>query len=166
MTFSMRSFLIVIAFVGVWLGVLVSKSTVAIEVASYLTALLILLTLPLAIWDPRPDMRPFWTGFFVLAAGNYALGSHFSTHQQLNHYLAEGFSGQIPAQNSMIVWDSAVLMRGRPVFLSSMADGSNSTTLYGSIWNAVPVLLSIITGGLGGWIILWISRRKPSPAKD
>jgi hypothetical protein len=112
MTFSIRTILIVMALVALWLGALVSKSSLAIELVSNFTALLILLTLPLAIWDPRPGMRPFWTGFFVLAVGNHLLSNYFA-HQRLNHYFAELISGEsVSHGTTTVAWDATILMRG------------------------------------------------------
>jgi hypothetical protein len=164
MTFTIRSFLIMTAFVAAWLGVLVSKSATAIEIASYISALLILLTLPMAIWDSRRDMRPFWTGFFVLSAGTYILNSHFSAQQQVNHYLAEVFSGQsVSSTGKTVLWDSTIMMSGRSAFAPRVFNSAGASTLYGAIWDAIPILSSFIMGSLGGWVTLWVARQN-SPA--
>jgi hypothetical protein len=96
MTFSIRTFLIAIAVVSVWLGALVSKSPLLIELAASATVLLILLTLPLAIWDHRPLLRAFWTGCFVLGFGNLLYCSFFSAYQQTSNQMAGLIMGDQP----------------------------------------------------------------------
>jgi hypothetical protein len=88
MTFSIRTFLIVIALFACWLGALVSHVPLLVELVASATALLILLTLPLAIWDPRAEQRAYWTGFFVLALGNMLLTQYFNAYQQTGSAVA------------------------------------------------------------------------------
>lgn len=96
MTFSIRTFLIVIAILAVWLGALVSKSPLLIELAAGGTVLLILLSLALAIWAPRPLQRAFWTGFFALAFGNLLYNGFFHSYGQTSNQVAQLIMGNNP----------------------------------------------------------------------
>lgn len=96
MTFSIRTFLVVIAILSVWLGALVSKSPLLVELAASGTVLLILLSLALAIWEPRPLLRAFWTGFFALAFGNLLYNGFFSSYQQTSSQVAQAIMGTAP----------------------------------------------------------------------
>lgn len=97
MTFSIRTFLIVIAVLSVWLGALVSKSPLLVELATSATVLLILLSLALAIWEPRPLQRAFWTGFFALAFGNLIYNGFFNPYQQMSNQVAQAIMGKAPS---------------------------------------------------------------------
>lgn len=96
MTFSIRTFLVVIAILSVWLGALVSKSPLLVELAAGGTVLLILLSLALAIWEPRPLQRAFWTGFFALAFGNLLYNGFFHSYQQTSNQVAQAIMGNNP----------------------------------------------------------------------
>lgn len=98
MTFSIRTFLVVIAVLSVWLGALVSKSPLLVELAAAGTVLLILLALALAIWEPRPLQRAFWTGFFALAFGSLLYNGFFSSYQKISNQVAQVIMGnyQLP----------------------------------------------------------------------
>lgn len=93
MTFSIRTFLIVIAVLSVWLGALVSRSPLFVELAAGGTVLLILLSLALAIWEPRPLLRAFWTGFFALGFGNLLYNGVFNSYQQTSNQVAQVIMG-------------------------------------------------------------------------
>ena len=93
MTFSIRTFLIVIAVLSVWLGALVSRSPLFVELAAGGTVLLILLSLALAIWEPRPLLRAFWTGFFALAFGNLLYNGFFHSYQRTSNQVAQVIMG-------------------------------------------------------------------------
>ncbi|WP_254511657.1 hypothetical protein [Anatilimnocola floriformis] len=94
MTFSIRTFLIVIAILACWLGAMVSTSLVIVELVASATLLLMLLALPLAIWEPRAELRAFWTGFFVLSLGSILLSSYLGGYQQTSQAIAVAILGQ------------------------------------------------------------------------
>lgn len=178
MTFSIRTFLVAIALVAVWLGALVSKSPLLIEIVANLTGLMVLLTLAWAIWERRPEQRAFWTGFFILAFGNLVLSSYLSTYQRTGYQVANLIVGQ-PAQQVVntpygLQWipaatNSNVALPGPLINYT----GTYSYTLAGAVGSspdiqqqveairtAVPMLASLLAGAVGGWLTLWIWRRR------
>lgn len=178
MTFSIRTFFVAIAIVAVWLGALVSKSPVLIEVVANLTGLMILLTLAWAIWEQRPEQRAFWTGFFVLAFGNLVLSSYLSTYQRTGYQVANLIVGQPPQQmvNAPygLQWFPAMAPSGTayPMPVTNYT-GTYSYTLTGAVGpnpdlqqqvdairTAVPMMASLFVGVVGGWLTLWIWRRR------
>ncbi len=113
MTFSLRTFLIVIAILACWLGAMVSQLPPLMELVATATALLILLTLPFAIWDPRAEQRAYWTGFFVLAAGNLLLTQYFNAYQQTGTAVATLILGA-PQQQTPNFYPPALLQLPPP----------------------------------------------------
>ena len=111
MTFSIRTFLIVIAILACWLGAMVSSSLVLVELVGSATLLLILLTLPLAIWEPRAELRAFWTGFFVLSFGSFFLSSYAGIYQQTSQAIAIA----ILSEPKPVQYPQPSLMPGQPV---------------------------------------------------
>lgn len=178
MTFSIRTFFVAIATVAVWLGALVSRSPLLIEIVANLTGLMILLTLAWAIWERRPEQRAFWTGFFILAFGNLVLSSYLSTYQRTGYQVANLIVGQ-PAQQVVnapygLQWTPTTTANN--VTLSAPLTnytGTYSYTLVASgaqspdvqqqveaIRTAVPMLASLLAGVVGGWLTLLIWRRR------
>jgi hypothetical protein len=178
MTFSIRTFFVAIAVIAIWLGALVSKSPLLIEIVANLTGLMILLTLAWAIWERRPEQRAFWTGFFVLAFGNLVLSSYLSTYQRTGYQVANLIVGQ-PAQQVVntpygLQWFPATTTNNvaLPAPLTNYT-GKYSYTLAGAVGpnpdiqqqveairSAVPMMASLLVGVVGGWLTLWIWRRR------
>jgi hypothetical protein len=100
MTFSIRTCLFVMAVMAVWLGALVSKSPLMVELVTSFSVLLIVVTLPFAIWDRQPEQRAYWTGFFVLGFGNLVLSSYWGGYQRTGYQLAQLVVGAPPAQTA------------------------------------------------------------------
>jgi hypothetical protein len=100
MTFSIRTCLIVMAVMAVWLGALVSKSPLMVELVTSFSVLLIVLTLAFAIWDQRPEQRAYWTGFFVLGFGNLILSSYWGGYQRTGVEVAQLVVGAPPTQTT------------------------------------------------------------------
>lgn len=196
MTFSLRTFLIVIAILACWLGAMVSQVPLLVELVASATSLLILLTLALAIWEPRAEWRAFWTGFFVLAFGNLLLTHYFNAYQQTGHEVANLILGapkpiglptpsfnpptyfppqQVTPPNVAPPADARPSLEVEERFYqppynsgwSSYPAGSYSYNLVGSeyyqrhtaIRTAVPNLISLLAGFIGGWLTMWISQR-------
>jgi hypothetical protein len=198
MTFSLRTFLIVIAILAGWLGAMVSHSPLLVELVANATSLLILLTLALAIWEPRTEWRAFWTGFFVLAFGNLLLSQYFNAYQQTGHEVANLILG-LPQPSVPLTPGSPTYFPPQPVSPSNLlappADARPSLEVeerfyqppYGGGWNsypagsytfspvgseyyqrqtairtAVPNLISLLAGVIGGWITMWMRTRSES----
>jgi hypothetical protein len=181
MTFSLRTSLIVTSILACWLGALVSKSATLVELVACATALLIFLTLAFAIWDSRPDQRAFWTGFFVLAFGNLLLAHYFNAYQQTGNEVATRIMGPPNAPNygPMPTFAPAPML-GPGAYSPPVTsfyqppDPATASITYAvqlpanpndyyqqlnSIRMAVPNLLSLLAGVIGGWLTLWISRQ-------
>jgi hypothetical protein len=181
MTFSIRSFLLLIALLAFWLGAFVSKSPLMMELATSGTVLLILLTLAFAIWDRRPEQRAFWTGCFVLGFGNLVLASYWGGYQRTSYQVAQLIVGSQPAQSVAVGYTSPAVGSGfmMPPPTAPMVtyyQPTNSGAIAQSyaiqmpvsqeyyqqqeaIRGAVPTLLSLMFAGLGGWMTVWIWRR-------
>lgn len=192
MTFSIRTFLIVIGILACWLGALVSNSPLVVELVANATSLLILLTLSLAIWDTQPEQRAFWTGFFVLAFGNLVFTHYFNAWQQTGHELARVILGEpkpatvqpfnppsVPSWTSPPTLPPSNLPPAStpPTLEERFYQPSYSTVPYSTgayiyqdnyyqrhaaIRTAVPSLLSLIAGVIGGWVTMWAYRRAKS----
>jgi hypothetical protein len=178
MTFSIRTFFVAIAIVAIWLGALVSKSPLLIEIVANLTGLMILLTLAWAIWERRPEQRAFWTGFFVLAFGNLVLSSYLSTYQRTGYQVASLFVGQPPQQMGYAPYGLQWFPAGTTNNVTLPAPLTNQTGTYSytlsgavgpspdiqqqveAIRTAVPMMASLLVGVVGGWLTLWIWRRR------
>jgi|GEM_PF-4599199 len=204
MTFSIRTFLLVIGVLACWLGAMVSNSPLLVELVATATSLLILLTLALAIWEPRAEQRAFWTGFFVLAFGNMIL-AHFNAYQQTGHEAANAILGQpkpqpvslprTPAFNSPMMAPSYTPAPSLDPAAPDTAPSLPSNTSYyqppyspvpypsssyvpvytqvadnyyqrhAAIRTAVPSLLSLVAGVIGGWLTMWVYRRAKGAEK-
>lgn len=70
MTFSLRTTLIGIAYVALWLGAVSTGNTVMIEFMVCVSVWVLFLALPMAIWDSNVERRPFWGGFFAVGIAN------------------------------------------------------------------------------------------------
>jgi hypothetical protein len=185
MTFSLRTSLIVTSILACWLGALVSKSPMLMELVASATALLILLTLAFAIWDSRPEQRAFWTGFFVLAFGNLILAHYFEAYQQTGNELATRILGP---PNAAVYTPSYMpppslspapfgppnpntsyyqplnpppINPANPTFVMQVSTNTSANYYqqFNAIRMAVPSLLSLVAGVIGGWLTLWISRQ-------
>jgi hypothetical protein len=185
MTFSIRSFLIVIAILACWLGALVSKSPLMIELVANTTALLILLTLAFAIWDRRPEQRAFWTGCFVLGFGSLMLTHYSSGYQRTSYRIASLILGDPTAQTTTPFpnYGPNAPMPAPSVSFYQPPNGPGPfTTTYAiqipanpnqdyyqqqeAIRAAVPTLFSLLVAGIGGWMTLWISRRSKDAGNE
>ncbi len=181
MTFSLRTFLIVVAALGIWLGALFSGVPLLLELVGYASSLFILLTLPLAIWESRPSRRAFWTGFFVLAVGSYLLSHYFHTLDQTTNQITTlivpgqanaGWTSYPPL--SLNPYGPSVSISAPTLVPSNPANGypgasslpysafGNTYEQYSVVRFAVPIFLSLLAGGVGGAVTLWISRPKNS----
>jgi hypothetical protein len=205
MTFSLRTFLIVIAILACWLGAMVSQLPLFVELVANATALLILLTLALAIWEPRTEWRAFWTGFFVLAFGNMLLTQYFNAYQQTGHEVANLILGvPQPSAPQTSGFNPPTYLPPQPVPPSNLlappadarpsleveerfyqppynsgwssypATGSYTFTPVGSeyyqrhtaIRTAVPNLISLLAGVIGGWLTMWMRTRNESTVRQ
>jgi len=178
MTFSLRSSLVVTSIVACWLGALVSKSPMLMELVASATALLIFLTLAFAIWDSRPEQRAFWTGFFTLAVGNLILAQYFDAYQQTGNEVATRIMGQpntgtggpytpVPSLTPGGYSGPSVSFYQTPpnpmgptnIAIQMPVNSGDYYQQLNSIRMAVPYLLSLLAGVIGGWSTLWISRQ-------
>ena len=179
MTFSIRTFLIAVAIVAIWLGALVSKTPLVIEIVTNATGLMILLILAFAIWERRPEQRAFWTGFFVLAFGNLVLAYCLTTYQRTGVQVAQLIVGQPAPQ---VAGNTPYGLQWMPATTSGPVNvafpptnyaGSVTYTLSGAVGptpdyfqqveairSAVPMMASLLVGVIGGWLTLWIYRRR------
>lgn len=178
MTFSIRTFLVVTAILAAWLGALVSNSQLAVELVGNLTALLIVLTLAFAIWDRRPEQRAFWTGFFLLGIANLVIGHYYSGYQWTTAKVATLFLGEPNPSQVAGFWTggpgpagpyapvyagTTTSYYGAPVPVYVSPSGPPTVNYYiqqRAISVAVPSLMSLVVGCLGGFLTLWIWRQK------
>ena len=177
MTFSLRTSLIVTSILACWLGALVSKSPMLMELVASATALLILLTLAFAIWDSRAEQRAFWTGFFVLAFGNLLIAHYFDAYQQTGTEVATRIMGLPNTGNGGQYMPVPSLTpggySGPPISYYQPPNPMGPTNIaiqmpistgdyyqqLNAIRMSVPYLLSLMAGVIGGWLTLWISRQ-------
>src|SRR5688572_27861264 len=94
MTFSLRTGLIAVAILAVWLGALLSRSQLFVSAVSSAALVAILLALPLAICEPRAEQRAFWSGFFVVSVGlllisSFTVGSASWAYRSIRDNVAE-----------------------------------------------------------------------------
>jgi hypothetical protein len=177
MTFSIRALLIVTALTAVWLAALRTSSILMIEIAGGSSALLILLALPLAIWDRNLNRRPFWTGFFVVAAGTFLLmnvAGAFNNHtEQFARWLATK-KVTTPVSSSpttTFVGDTPVNITVNYKGLDSTTGPTNLTfnTIRSDVAAAVtqwfPFAIALLAGGIGGWITSGMSGRSRGEAR-
>lgn len=185
MTFSLRTSLIVISILACWLGALVSKSPMLMELVASATALMIFLTLAFAIWDSRAEQRAFWTGFFVLAFGNLLIAHYFDAYQQTGTEVATRIMGPLNSGTSIPFGPVPSLNPGvrsapsisyyqpqppNPLPPTSYAiqvpfNPGDYYQRFHAIRTAVPILLSLLAGVIGGWLTLWISRQGKKAAE-
>lgn len=92
--FHTRAFVMMMAVVALWMGAFVAKSPLVAELAVGASIFLILLSLALAIWEPLPLSRAFWSGFFVLACGNLIYSGFFNNYSQTTTQVAQLLLGE------------------------------------------------------------------------
>jgi hypothetical protein len=184
MTFSLRSILVVIAVVGVWLGAIMSNSLWCVELAAAATNLMFFLSLALAIWQRTPEQRAFWTGFCVLGLANLVLANYFGAYQQTSYRIASAFAAEQPQPMPNVSWTTAGpagYVGGSGVVFAPQAVpwsgyGGSTYTPYTVLAAGMPVgphyaiqaavapVLSLILACVGGWVTLWAARNKGATA--
>jgi hypothetical protein len=178
MTFSLRSILFVIAVVGVWLGAILSQSTLAVELAAAATNLFLLLSVALAIWHPQADQRKFWTGFCLLGLGSFVLGHYFSAYEttkiQIANIVASAtpqpaysgppVSGTVPPNYYAPPAYAGGYITYNPAYVSSGGAGFSgyvpNIQQQQIIFFSVTPIISLLAACAGGWLTLWIARPK------
>jgi hypothetical protein len=173
MTFSLRSILLVIAIVGIWLGAILSKSPLAVELATVGTNLFLLVSVALAIWHPQMEQRKFWTGFCLAGLGNFVLAHHFSAYRTSSYVIAAAVLGDpngwqsYPPQSAMTVWAPSTTFVSPPnAPINSYVQTYDPyaavfyTQSYQAVGAGVVSIFSLLAACIGGWLTLWIAREK------
>lgn len=181
MTFSLRSILLLIAVVAVWLGALMSGSPAAIELAAVATNLSFFVALAMAIWHRSPEQRAFWTGFCVLGIANLVLANHFAAYQQTGYQLATAIVGEQASTSfgwtsypPLNVTGSGTLVSQPFINVSGFGGQPGSSTWlptptiapfgpHEAIRAAFAPIVSLILACAGGWFTFWIARSKSEP---
>jgi hypothetical protein len=175
MTFSLRSLLIVIAMIALWLSALFSKSPWMIDAATTITMLFIALALAFSIWDGRRRRRAFWTGLFIVGLGNFLLADYLSAYQRTSFQIADAILGTSPSPRPLPYFPSyvppppsALMQPAVPASPQAVARIIATGDLYNrqheAIRAAVPAMLSLLLGGVGGLLTAWISERSSGAA--
>jgi hypothetical protein len=174
MTFSLRTFLIVIGILAVWLAALFAKSPLLLEIVGYATALFVLMSLAFAIWDQRPRHRAFWTGFFVVGVGNSLAGECFNLEVGLRTELSDAIltprdgSKWAPVTAPTNPFAAPVPVYPGPGFPSLPSGSGPSPTVPSmyykgeqrhAIYEALLLFFSLLAAMLGGAGTYWIERR-------
>jgi hypothetical protein len=152
MRFSLRTLLFVIVVVAVWLGALFARSTLFVQLVSSATELLILVALPLAIWDSRPAHRAFWSGFFVVGVGYFLAGYCFNLHENLQIQVAELIVPPPPDPFSAPAPQPVDPFTLPPEPFYSVDQGR-------ALYQSIPILFALIAATIGGTATCLITQR-------
>lgn len=188
MNFSLRTALLSTAIVATLLGAIVSKSPLFLESVATLIYLGIALTLPLAIWDPLPRRRAFWTGFFVLGLASVLMANQLGSYQQASTNLASlivpvfpvnvnfGNSVNVTAQSFTFYTGTTVAAPQYP--LTSVYGNTNPAAVwstnstqaaeqYQAIRSTLPTIFSLVAAVIGGWLTWFVGLGKlEAPHRD
>ena len=163
MRFKTTSLLVAIAFAGLWLGALLSRSTVFIEMASLVSIGVIFIALPLAIFDNNKYRRAFWAGFFSVGFGTFfvfSVGSWMDgTSDTLSSTIARLPRFQESADRqpvSTVVQASFYDANGQIQMLPSSMPAP-AIAFQTDVRNSLPFLISFLLGVLGGAITSFAS---------
>jgi hypothetical protein len=164
-TFSLRTALVGVAVVAVWLAALLSGSELFVAAVSSLALVSIFLALALAIWEPRAEALAFWSGYFVVSVGllligSFTVGSATWAYRSIRDEMADVLHLQrprpesskefVPAPPSMYSGD------GPPPYVSLLAIALHEERTV--LINGVNVCLATFAGAVAGWICGYRSR--------
>lgn len=168
MRFSIKAILLASGFVSIWLGAILARWPVGLELASIISVTTIFLALPLAIFDANTARRPFWAAYFATGSGFFVM---VFLGLQINHS-SDSFASfvsnlpganQIPERTTSEVVPVHYLEDPGRIGGVGMQAIATSITIHDSVKTAFPFLLAICISTIGGTLAYAISRNRRSP---
>ena len=164
MTFSIRAALLAITFFAIWLGAIISRSPVGLELASLVTVLVLFLSLPLAIFDSERRRRPFWAGFCAVGLGFFLTISivdtpiHKTTTAIANLAMKIPGANAVPPSSTTQVAPLRYMTQDGSLTPPKMQPITSTVTMHDAISGAVPYLLVFVLASLGGVTVFWLAQ--------
>ncbi|MEM9512997.1 MAG: hypothetical protein AAF978_10020, partial [Cyanobacteria bacterium P01_E01_bin.48] len=167
MAFSLRTVLLAIAISSLWLGAVVTRSPVLLELASVSSLLLLFLAIPLSFYD-HENRKPFWAGFaaiglgLMLAATFFDLPLHKTSSAITEFAMSIPGVGNIPDSTTTNVVPVSYIGENGGVTTPTMSPMTTTISIHDAINRTVPFLLIMMFATFGGLFVKHAaSLRKP-----
>ena len=166
MRFSIRALLATFLIAAIWLGALLSRSAIAIELASLFSIGAIFLSLPLAIFDTVQTQRAFCAGFFAVGFGTFLVFNVGSWMDETSDAISLAISNlprfeQLPERNT-VIQAGYVDANLQPLTAQNMAS-IGYVPFQTDVRNALPFLASFVLDVFGGIVVQ--SSANPNPRR-
>ena len=169
MAFSLRTVLLAIAISSLWLGAVVTRSPVMLELASVSSLLILFLAIPLSFYD-HENRKPFWAGFaaiglgLMLAATFFDLPLHKTSNAITGIVMSIPGVDDIPDSKTTDVIPVSYIAENGGVSTPTMSPVTTKISIHDAISRTVPFLLILTFATLGGLFVKYAaSQRKRQP---
>ena len=167
MAFSLRTLLLSIAISSLWLGAVVARSAVLLEVASVSSLLLLFLAIPLCFYDDE-NRRPFWAGFAAIGLGLMLAATFFDLPLHKTSNAITGFAmslpgvSDIPDSTTTEVVPVSYIADNGGITKPTMSPLTTKISIHDAISRTVPFLLILMFATVGGLFVQYTAKnRKP-----
>lgn len=165
MAFSLRTVLLAIAISSLWLGAVVTRSPVLLELASVSSLLLLFLAIPLSFYD-HENRKPFWAGFAAIGLGLMLAATFFDLPLHKTSNAITGFAmsipgvGDIPDSTTTAVVPVSYIAENGGVTTPTMSPVTTKISIHDAISRTVPFLLILSFATVGGTFVKYTASQR------
>ena len=158
MAFSLRTLMLTIGLSSLWLGAIVTRSPVLLEVASVSSLLLLFLAIPLCFYD-HPHRQSFWAGFSAIGIGLMMAATFFDLpiHKTCNAITGIAMTlpgiSDLPDSITTEVVPVSFYPQGGEPRQATMQTLKTKLSVHEAISGSVPFLLIMLLATLGGLFV-------------
>jgi len=171
MAFSLRSSLLAVAISSLWLGAVVTRSPLLLELASVTSLLLLFLAIPLSFYD-NDERKPFWSGFAAIGLGLMLAATFFDlpldkTINTITEFVISlpGVS-DVPDSTTTQVVPVSYIGENGGVTTPTMATTITSISIHDAISRTIPFLLILLFATLGGLFVSYTASQRKGHAES